>query len=103
MNIETTWCDLFILGILNKFGIFIFCGFCLLALLKFIFPKFINRHLASKIHNLNYITILCIVLALILLLISKIPAIEFIWRYSITTFIYLFGVVILFIKLFFNK
>jgi hypothetical protein len=103
MNMETTWLDLSILSILNKFGICIFCFFIILVFLKFIFPKFINEHFTDKIHNLKYITIFCIGLALIILLISKIPAIKFISQYSITTFIYLFGVVILCSKLFFNK
>ena len=103
MNLETTWLDLSILSILNKFGVCIFCFFIILAFLKFIFPKLINEHFTDKIHNLRYIAVFCIVLALIILLISKIPSIRFISHYSITTFIYLFGVVILCIKLFFNK
>ena len=100
---ETTWLDLFILSILNKTGIIIFGIFILLALLKLFYPNFINRYLTSKIHNIRYIAFFCIVLSSIILLISKIPWNKFIWQYSITTFIYLFGVVILCTKLFFNK
>lgn len=100
---ETTWLDLFILSILNKTGIIIFGVFILLALLKLFYPNFINRYLTIKIHNIRYIAFFCIVLSSIILLISKIPWNKFIWQYSITTFIYLFGVVILCTKLFFNK
>ena len=100
---ETTWLSLFVLSILNKTGIILFVVFILLALLKFCYQNFINRYLTSKIHNIRYITFFCIGLSLIILKISKIPWNKFIWQYSITTFIYLFGVVILCVKLFFNK
>jgi len=101
MKLETTWADLSILGILNISGIFIFCGFCLLAFLKYIFPKIINEYLVDKIHDLNYVTIFCIVLTLIIFLISKFSVINFIINYSIITFIYVFGVVTICSKIFF--
>ena len=101
MKWETTWADLSILGRLNSSGIFIFCGFGLLAFLKYIFPKIINECLFDKIHDLNYVIIFCIVLTLIIFLISKISVIEFIIKYSIITFIYMFGVVTICIRIFF--
>lgn len=101
MKSEMTWLDLSILSILNKFGISIFCIFGILAIGKIFFPKFINEYLIDKVHNLNYIVIFCTVLTLIILLISKIRKIDFILGYSITTFIYLFGVVTICIKIFF--
>ena len=102
MNQGTTWADLSILAILNKSGIFIFCGFVLLAFLKYISPKIINEYLVDKIHNLNYVAIFCIVLTLIIFLISKFSIKYFIINYSIITFIYVFGVVTICIRIFFN-
>jgi len=98
-----TWADLGILGLLNRSGIFIFCGFGLLAFLKYIFPKIINEYLVDKIHAINYITIICIFLTLIIFLISKFSIINFIINHSILTFIYVFGVVTICIRIFFNK
>ena len=101
MKWEMTWADLRIIGILNIFGIFIFCGFGLLAFLKYIFPKIINEYLVDKIYDLNYVIIFCIVLTLIIFLISKFSVINFIIKFSIITFIYLFGVLTICIKIFF--
>lgn len=102
MKLETTWADLSILGILNIFGIIIFCGFGLLAFLKYISPKIINEHLFDKIHDLSYVIIFCIVLTLIIFLISKFSIKHFVIKYSIITFIYVFGVVAICIRIFFN-
>ena len=98
-----TWADLGILGLLNRSGIFIFCSFGLLAFSKYIFPKIINEYLVDKIHDINYVTIVCIVLTLIIFLISKFSVINFIINHSILTFIYVFGVVTICIRIFFNK
>ncbi len=97
-----TWADLSILGLLNRSGIFIFCGFCMLAFLKYIFPKIINEYLFDKIYDLNYITIFCIVLVLIIFIISKFSLKNFIISHSILTFIYVLGVVNICIRIFFN-
>ena len=102
MNLEMSWADLKIIGILNRSGIFIFCGFCLLSFLKYISPKIINEYLVDKIHDLNYVAIFCIVLTLIIFLISKFTLKHFIINHSITTFIYVFGVVLICIRIFFN-
>jgi len=102
MKLEITWADLKMIGVLNISGIFIFCGFGLLAFLKYIFPKIINEHIVDKIHGLNYVTIFCIVLTLIIFLISKFSVINFIIKYSVITFIYVFGVVTICIRIFFN-
>ena len=102
MKWEMTWADLSILGLLNMSGIFIFSGFGILAFLKYIFPNIINEYLVDKIHDLKYVTILCIALTLIIFLISKIPIKYFIIKSSITTFIYVFGVVTICIRIFFS-
>lgn len=110
-----TWADLHILGVLAKFSLPIFCGFSLLAFLRFIFSKvvYINEYFADKGNNfnifLNYITIyknetitiLCILLTLIILLDFKTFKIKFNFTNTITIFIYLFGVATLCIKIFF--
>ncbi len=102
MKWEMTWADLSILGLLNMSGIFIFFGFGILAFLKYIFPNIINEYLVDKIHDIKYVTIFCIVLTLIIFLISKIPIKYFIIKCSIITFIYVFGVVSICIRMFFN-
>ena len=99
---EMTWADLNILGLLNMSSIFIFSGFGLLAFLKYIFPNIINECFVDKIHDLKYVTFFCIVSTLIIFLISKIPIKDFIIKSSITTFVYLFGVVAICIRIFFN-
>jgi len=102
MKYEMTWADLSILGLLNMSGIFIFFGFGILAFLKYIFPNIINEYLVDKIHDIKYVTIYCIVLTLIIFLISKISIKYFIIKCSIITFIYVFGVVSICIRIFFN-
>jgi len=67
-------------------------------------PKFINRYATDNIHELTYVIEFCIVLTLIIpLIIFKVSLSWFIWQYSIISFIYMLGVVIICIKIFFNK
>ena len=56
MKLGMTYADLSIIGLLNIFGIFIFSGFCILAFLKYIFPKIINEYLGDKIHDVKYLS-----------------------------------------------
>jgi len=102
MKWEMTWADLGIIGLLNMSGIFIFSGFGILAFLKYIFPNIINESIVYKMHDLKYVTIFCIILSLIIFLISNIPIKYFIIKHSIITFIYVFGVVTICIRIFFN-
>jgi len=98
-----TWADSSMLGLLNRSGIFIFLGFGILAFLKSVFPEIDNEYLLKEIFDLKYITIFCIFLALIIFKISKFPLKYFIINHSILTFIYVFGVVTICIRIFFNK
>ena len=101
---KQTRADFGILSVLNILGIFIFSIFGLLYLLKYFFPKFINRYVTDNIHELTYVIEFCIVLTLIIpLLIFKFSLTCFIWQYSIISFIYMFGVVIICVKIFFNN
>jgi hypothetical protein len=115
MKWEMTWVDLHILSVLTKFSLNIFYGFSLFAFLRYIFLKviYINKYFADKTHSfnifLNYIIIykneiiiiLCMVLTFIILLNFKTFKIKFNLANTITIFIYLFGVLILCIKIFF--
>lgn len=101
---KQTRADFGVLSVLNVLGIFIFSIFGLLSLLKYFFPKFINRHVTDNIHELTYVMVFCIILTLIIpLIIFKVSLTWFIWQYSIISFIYMFGVVTICIKIFFNK
>ena len=99
---KQTWASFSILGILNQLGIYTFVIFALLKLLKFIFPK-LNKCFTNNTKNdLTYIVLSSIILTLVIpLLILKIPFTGFLLRYSITSFIYLFGVVAICNKIFY--
>lgn len=102
---EMSWKDLNDLTlsvVLPKIAIPIFFGFCLLAFLRFIFPNIINEYLVDKIYDLKYVTFFCIVSTLIIFKISKFSLIDFFIKYSIISFIYVFGVVTICIRIFFN-
>jgi hypothetical protein len=99
-----TCADLSIIGILNGLGIFVLIIFGVLALLKYFLPKFFYRYLTDKKQHLDlsYIICFCITLALIIKLIIM-PGLSFssfFWKYSIISFIYLFGVASVCIKIF---
>ena len=92
-----------LVNILTGLSVFIFFIFGLLFLLKYFFPKCIfNKYVADIVHNLIYITSSCIVLVLIIpLVILKVTSLtQFFWPYSVTSFIYIFGVIIICIKIF---
>ena len=100
---KQTRADFGVLSVLNILGIFIFSIFGLLFLLKCFFPKcIINKYVADIIHNLIYITSSCIVLVLIipLVILKETSLTQFFWPYSATSFIYIFGVMIICIKIF---
>ena len=98
---KTPWATLAMLSILNTLGICIVVIFVLLKLLKFICPK-LNKYFANDTKNyLTYIIMSCILLTLAIpFLIFKISFTGFLLRYSITSFIYLFGVVTICNKIF---
>jgi len=102
---KQTWAGFSILSILNTLGIFVFVIFGISALTNKYFPKFIiSRYFIDNVHDITYIVGFCIILTLMIpLIISKAPLTWFIWRYYVTAFIYLFGVVTICIKIFFNK
>ena len=91
-----------VLSILNGLSIFIFSIVGSLSLLKHFFPKFIiNRYVADNIHDLTYIIEFCIILTLIIpLIIFKVSFIWFIKHYLIISFIYIFGLTTVCIKIF---
>jgi hypothetical protein len=100
---KQTWADFGILSILNTLGIFVFIIFGLLALLKHISPKFFYRYFTDKMQNLDlhYVICFCIILTLIIpLIIFNVSFAWFIRQCSIITFIYLFSVASVCIKIF---
>ena len=99
----SSWFSLKLVSILTGLSVFIFSIFGLLFLLKCFFPKcIINKYVADIIHNLIYITSSCIVLVLIipLVILKETSLTQFFWPYSVTSFIYIFGVMIICIKIF---
>jgi len=98
---KQTRADFGVLSILNKLGIYIFVIFSLLKLLQFISPK-INKCFTSDSKNDSlYILISSTILTLAIpLMIFKISLTWFIWHYSIISFIYIFGVITICIKIF---
>lgn len=99
----TTWFSIKLVNILTGLSVFIFSIFGLLFLLKYFFPKLIvNKYVADNIHNLIYITSSCIVLVLIIPLgiLKETSLTQFFWPYSITSFIYIFAVITICIKIF---
>jgi len=116
MKWEMTWADLNELAIstvLPKIAVPIFFIFSLLAFLRFIFSKvdYINKYFNDKTNSLNIvlnyistyknetIIVLCIILTMFALFNFKI---KFDFKNVITIFIYLFGILILFTRLFFS-
>jgi len=98
-----TWFSSRLVNILTGLSIFIFSIFVLLFLLKYFFPKFIiNKYVTDNIHNRIYITSACIVLVLIIPLgiLKETSLTQFFWPYSITSFIYIFAVITICIKIF---
>ena len=98
-----SWFSLKLVNILTGLSVFIFSIFVLLFLLKYFFPKFIiNKYVTDNIHNRIYITSSCIVLVLIIPLgiLKETSLTQFFWPYSITSFIYIFAVITICIKIF---
>jgi hypothetical protein len=111
-----TWADLHMLSVLSKIGLPIFFVFSLLSFLRFIFSKvdYVSKYFNDKTNNINIIlnhivtykneTIIvsCIILTLFILFNFNIFKIKFNFINSITIFIYLFGLLRLFVQLFFS-
>jgi hypothetical protein len=116
MKLGMTWADLHMLSVLSKIGLPIFFVFSLLAFLRFIFSivEYINKYFNDKTNSfniaLNYVTtyknetiiVLCIILTLFVLFNSNIFEIKFNFKNSIIIFIYVYGLLRLFIQLFFS-
>jgi len=101
---KQTYAGFSILGILNKLGICIFVIFGLLALIKKYSSKSIGKSITDNIHDITYVIVFCVTLTLIIpLIISNVPFTWFICQYSIISFIYIFGVSTICIRIFFNK
>ena len=104
---KQTWASFNILSILNKLGICVFVFFGLLALIKKYSSKSISRSITENIHDLTYIIVFCSTLTFIIPFIAfKDFFSSFIWfikQYLIISFIYIFGVSIVCIRIFFNK
>jgi len=99
-----TWASFNILSILNKLGIFVFVFFGLLALIKKYSSKSISRSITDNIHDLPYIIVFCTTLTFIIPFIAfKDFFGSFVWfiqQYSIISFIYIFGLTTICIKIF---
>lgn len=116
MKWDMTWADLHILSVLSKIGLPIFFVFSLLTLLRFIFLKvdYVSKYFSDKTNNinivLNYIVtyknetiiVSCIILTLFILFNSNTFEIKLNFKNAIIIFIYLFGLLKLFLQLFFN-
>ncbi|MBA7490828.1 hypothetical protein ES702_01371 [subsurface metagenome] len=90
-----------VLSVLGGLNILIFSIFGSLSLLKHFFPKFINRYVTGSINDLVYIIEFCIILTLIIpLIIFKSSLTWFTWKYSVISFIYIFGVTTICIEIF---
>jgi len=100
---KQTRADFEILSILNKLSIFIFVFFGLLALIKKYSSKSISRSITDNIHGLTFIIVFCTTLTFIIPFIAFKDFFDsFVWfikQYSIISFIYLFGVASLCIKI----
>ena len=113
---EMIWKDLNDLAlsvVLPKIAIPIFFWFCLLAFLRFIFPKvdYINKYFNDKTNTLNIILnhistyrdvtiiVLCIILTMVTLFNFRI---KFNINNMITIFIFMFALLRLLAQLFFN-
>jgi len=116
MKLGMSWADLHMLSVLSKIGLPIFFVFSVISISKFILLKFacINKYLDDKANNiniiLNHITpyknwviiVLGIVLTLFILFNFKTFEVKRNYGNAITIFIYLFGLLSVFMKLFFN-
>jgi len=98
---KQTWAGFSILSILNTLGIYIFAVFGILKFLRLIFPK-LNKYIINNTkYVLAYNALSCIILTLFIpLMISNMSITAFFWHYSITSFIYLFGVETICVKIF---
>lgn len=116
MKWDMSWADLHMLSVLSKIGLPIFFVFSLLGLLKFIFLKvdYVSKYFSDKTNNINIIlnyivtykneTIIvsCIILTLFILFNFNTFEIKLNFKNAIIIFIYLFGLLKLFLQLFFN-
>jgi len=116
MKLGMTWADLHMLSVLSKIGLPIFFVFSLISILRFILLKVarVNKYFNDKTNNiniiLNYIAtykneiiiVSCIILTLFILFNFNIFEIKPNFKNAITIFIYLFGILILFTRLFFS-
>ena len=98
---KQTYAGVWILSILNTLGVYIFAVFGILKFLGFIFPKLNKYIIDNRKCSLVYNVLSCIILTLFIpLMISDISITVFLWHYSITSFIYLFGVETICFKIF---
>lgn len=97
--------DFGVISILNSLGVFIFSFFASLYLLRHFYQNYnIKRHVTHIVNNQNYIVVFSIVLTLTVpLTIFKVPFIWFIAKYSIISFVYIFAVATICIRIIFNK
>lgn len=116
MKLGMSWADLHMLSVLSKIGLPIFFVFSLISILRFILLKFdyVTRCFSDKTNNiniiLNYITtyknetiiVLCIILTLFILFNFDTFEIKRNFKNAIIIFIYLFGLLKLFLQLFFS-
>jgi len=98
---KQTYAGVWILSILNRLSVYIFAVFGILKFLRFIFPKLNKYIIDNRKFGLVYNVLSCIILTLFIpLMISDISITAFFWRYSIISFIFLFGVETICFKIF---
>jgi len=87
-------------NVLSGVNIYIFSIFGFLFLLKLLFPTFINRYVIDDKNIQIHILEACII---VILMIQLTVFDSFIgWKYVIGSFVYLYGIVTICIKIFFN-
>lgn len=116
MKWDMSWADLHMLSVLSKIGLPIFFVFSLLSFLRFIFSKvdYVSKYFDDKTNNINIILnhivtykneiiiVSCIILTLFILFNFNIFEIKPNFKNAITIFICLFGLLRLFVQLFFS-
>jgi len=118
-------------GTISALNIFIFIIFGLLFLLKFLFKNIFNRYITDSINDPIYVITICMILTLFVSIIplelyhenglvvvrekmlkeanepeeviNSIITSGFTWKHFLITFVYLFGIVSICLRIFFSK
>lgn len=98
---KTTRLSFEIQSFLTGLNYIVFTVFGLLFLFKYLFRKIFYKYIKDNIDNPIYIIVICVILTIVT---SKI-VFEFPlkWKYLIIIFTYLFGIITICLRVFFNK